>query len=453
VTPFECPGRSAARSDVRCSFVTLPEDDQFPDGPTIEIAVAEIDGSTILGTTPLVFLNGGPGAATLEYIDQFPPGGLPTVLIDQRGTGLSQPNLGCPEIDELDAVFAQMESRDPTFEEIYREATIACRDRLEAEGVNVAAFTTENNADDVALIRRALGYEEWDLWGASYGTRLALTLMRDHPEGIRAVVLDGSFPHPVDFWAEFPVNADRAIRHLIDSCAASESCRETFGDLGALIDEAVAGLDESPATVRVVPSGSGTAQDYLIDGPGLYSLIFEMLYVTDWIPDLPLLISRAAEGDVTEMVERIVSTSAPLALAMYDAVHCPEEVAYFDLDAMLEFLAGLPEPAQVAFDTQTAIDDCAIWGLDPAPVIETFPVTSTIPTLLISGSFDPITPPSWGRLAAETLPNSTFVEMGDEGHGSATECSALIFGSFLIDPTAPLDTSCAEGRTVDFTTS
>lgn len=433
-------------------MVTVPEDDRFPDGPTIEIAVAEISGSAALGTTPLVFLNGGPGAPTLRYLDSFPPGGLPTVLIDQRGTGLSRPSLVCPEIDELDPVFAQIESRDTTYDDLYRDATAQCRDRLEAEGVNVAAFTTENLADDVALIRRALGYEEWDVWGASYGTRVALTLMRDHPEGIRSVLLDSSFPHPVDFWAEFPVNADRAIRHLIDSCAASESCSAAYGDLGGLIEAAVAGLDEQPVSVRAVPPDSAEPVDYLIDGPGLYGLIFEMLYVTDWIPELPLLISRAAAGDVTEMVERVVSTSAPTAHALYDSVHCPEEVAYFDVDSMLDFLDGLPEPAQVAFDTHGAIEDCAVWGFDAAPLLETLPVTSTVPTLVISGSFDPITPPSWGRLAAETLPNSTFVEIGDQGHGVSTDCGELIWGAFLADPTAPLDTSCAEGRTVDFVT-
>ena len=439
-----------------CSFVTVPEDYDVPDGPTIDIAVAEIANEPMLSGTPLVFLNGGPGGATIEHADAFIGAGVPMVLLDQRGTGFSNPDLDCFELDDLYPTFAAMESREAAFEDVYRDAATRCRDRLLGEGVNMAAFTTANNAADVALIRQALGYEEWDFWGSSYGTRLALAVMRDHPEGIRSVVLDSTFPQPVDLFGQLGVNFDRALQHLINACAADSSCAAAFGDLGELLETAVQRLDDDPVTVTVNRPGSGDPLDYLVDGPALYNLLFDQLYDTRVLPRLPLLISEAADGDPSELVERVVSQGDPEVLtfaeAMYDAVNCPEEVAYFDLGAMLDFLSTRPEPFQVATDTEPVIEDCAIWALDPAPASAKDLVTSDIPTLIVSGSFDPITPPDWGRLAGGTLSNSIFVELGDQGHGIATICGTRLMFGFLRDPTGPQDLSCAEGRTVDFVT-
>jgi pimeloyl-ACP methyl ester carboxylesterase len=438
-------------------MVTVPEEAADPAGPTIEIAVAYIANEPLLSDVPLVFLNGGPGAATLEYADAFVGAGVPVVLIDQRGTGISTPNLDCPELDDLYPTFSAMPSRDEGFEDIYRDATRSCRDRLLSEGVNVGAYTTANNANDIDLVRTALELDEWNIWGSSYGTRLALATMRDHPEGIRAVVLDATFPQPVDLFGTLATNADRAIQYLIDSCSADQACDQAFGDLGQLLDEAVSGLDAEPVTLTVPRPGSGEPLDYYVDGPALYSLLFDQLYDTRVLPRLPLLISQAANGDVRELVDRVVSQGDPEILvfseAMYDAVNCPEEVAYFDLDEMREFLDDTPEPFQVAFDTEAVIEDCAIWDLNAADPSVKDPVSSSIPTLVVSGSFDPITPPDWGRLASGTLSNSTFVELGDQGHGIGTICGTRVMFAFLVDPTGPQDLSCVPDRTVDFETS
>jgi pimeloyl-ACP methyl ester carboxylesterase len=453
VTPFDCPGEAASAENIRCSYVTVPEDDDFPAGPTIDIAVAEVD-SPFFSDTPVAFLQGGPGGEIVSEIDVFSQLGLSMVLIDQRGTGLSRPNLECPEIDELYPVFSALPSRDDSYESSYRQALSSCRDRLLSEGVNMEAFTTENNADDIAIIREALGYEEWDLWGSSYGSRLALTVLQDHPEGVRSVILDGSFPPQLDFYAGIPAGADRAMTHLFESCAASPSCAAAFGDLEALFETAVQRLDENPAAVRLSRSEFDEPFDYLVDGPALHGLLFEMLYVTPWLADLPFLISRAAQGDVSEIVRRIDEVWAPLAVAMNDAIMCPEEAAYFDVAALSEYLAGRSEPFRVAFDTESVIEDCRIWGLPAAPEAVKLPVTSDVPALVVAGSYDPITPPDFGRMAAATLPNSTFVEIGDQGHGfaMATLCGTRITLGFLDDPTVAPDTSCADDQSVDFRT-
>lgn len=186
---------------------------------------------------PIVALHGGPGGNALDsmdhwlYIFQSTLAFRDVIVLDQHGTGFSQPSLNCPELEEpLYAHYAQdisMVEQDQRF----IQALKTCRDRLVQEGVDLDAYTSTDNAADVDDLRRALGYSEWNIYGISYGSLLALTVMRDFPEGLRSVILDAVHPPQVDLYASWVVNMERALNLLFERCAADVECSQVYPDL------------------------------------------------------------------------------------------------------------------------------------------------------------------------------------------------------------------------------
>ena len=214
------PSRTAA--SVRCGALVVPENRDEPTGRTLRLAVAVFKNpSATTASDPIVYLSGGPGGSALEYLRYtfdplfagLSPSGRDVVVFDQRGVGVSQPALDCAlETGTLDD-------------------WLSCGERLRATA-DLGQYHTAWNAADVNDLRIALGYDRINLWGASYGTRLALDVMRDYPQAVRSVVLDSVYPPDVDLQVDAPANAQRAFDHLFASCAAEASCAAAFPDLG-----------------------------------------------------------------------------------------------------------------------------------------------------------------------------------------------------------------------------
>ncbi len=145
-------------------------------------------------------------------------------------------------------------------------------------------------------LRIALGYAEWNLYGVSYGTRLAQTVMRDFPEGVRSVILDSVYPPQVDGYAEMAVNAERAFNLLFDRCSADSKCNAAYPELKTVFYDTVAQLDANPTTLTLVRPKTGQAYEAVINGDHLITIIFSLLYQTDALPYLPNLIYDLHEG-------------------------------------------------------------------------------------------------------------------------------------------------------------
>jgi pimeloyl-ACP methyl ester carboxylesterase len=231
-----CPDQLPALETARCGFLVVPEDRSEPDGPKIRVAIAIVPAvARKPASEPLVYLEGGPGGTAFFESQRLVDIGFnethDLILVEQRGTFFSEPFLACPVIDEFN--FRALNRRSTTASTRHRHvaATRACRKQLVAQGVNLSAYNTTENAADVADLRRALGYTQWNIFGVSYGSNLALTLMRDHPEGIRSVVLDSTVPPQINKLPEFWPNARDAFDDLFRACAEQADCRESFSDL------------------------------------------------------------------------------------------------------------------------------------------------------------------------------------------------------------------------------
>jgi pimeloyl-ACP methyl ester carboxylesterase len=377
------------------------------------------------------------------------------ILFDQRGTGYSWPNLGCPELDEEGV---EIRDGDP-----FLDALSQCRDRLTDLGVDLSDYHSAASAQDVADLRQILNVESWNLLGISYGTRLALTIMRDLPDGVRSVVLDSVYPSNVDAYAEQALTFGEAINLLLDGCAEDADCDAAFPDLRQTFYELLLALDAEPLYFAADEIDSD--EDLEVDAYTFVSQITNALYDTDLIPLLPQLISDTSYGDYELLLwgfllaedegysrqrpdnaDPVDEGSLSDAQGMFYSVECFEEAPFADLDnvyALAETLDPLLAQILIA-EVLEFFDACAIWLDEQAPPVEAEPVYSELPVLILAGEYDPVTPPSWALLAAETLPNHIYVELPRGGHAltDIDECISAITLAFLADPTQEPDTGC-----------
>ncbi|MBX3000870.1 MAG: alpha/beta fold hydrolase [Caldilineaceae bacterium] len=445
---------------ITCGYMQVPQDRREPDGLQIEIAVAMISSlSDEPLADPILYLEGGPGGGALISSESWLESPLrqerQVILFDQRGTSYSWPNLGCPEIDE-----ASLSSRDG---DLFWDALTECRDRLIDLGVDLADYHSAASAQDVADLRRVLGVESWNLLGISYGTRLALTIMRDLPDGVRSVVLDSVYPPNVDAYAEQAITFGGAINLLLDGCAEDPDCDDAFPDLRQTFYDLLLELDADPLYFEADEIDS--EEDVEVDAYTFVSVITDSLYDTDLIPLLPQLIANTYDGDYDLLLwdflltededysrqrpdnaDPVDEASLYDAQGMFYSVECFEEAPFADLDNVYALAETLdPTLAQLMIeDVLDFFDACAIWLDEQAPALESDPVYSELPVLILAGEYDPVTPPSWARLAAETLPNHIYVELPRGGHAltDIDKCISEITLAFLADPTQEPDTVC-----------
>lgn len=441
-----------------CGYLTVPADYDDPSAGTYEIAVAVFPATgEQTSDVPVIYLEGGPGGNALAGLEVS--GGVilgplnesrDVIVFDQRGAGFSEPSLSCPETRELTRELIGQALPLAEENERYLDALQRCRDRFIKEGVDLSTVNSAANAADVDRLRTALGHEQWDLYGSSYGTRLAQNVMRDFPDGVRRVVLDSSYPLELDLFASIPTGSERAFRLMLDSCAADSACSEHYPDLEGTLLEAFDRLTASPEPGAASFDLDGDVVDTLMTGERLAWLGFEAFYQTDVIPWLPEIITEAAKGNVEPanlMLSNSLINDAFSSVGMHFSTRCADETPFTSLEAIAASIAASPlfsriqDPAGTY--AQDAFETCAVWDVEPSPPVENEPVRSDIPTLVLAGEYDPVTPPPHGMAVAANLSKATFVEFPAVGHGIILEgdCAKSIINAFLDGEDAP-DTSC-----------
>ena len=444
---------------VTCGFLTVPEargPAQADPTRTIRIAAAVFHSSSDTPLPdPIIYLDGGPGGHTLRFagfeIDNYRPflESRDVIFFDQRGVGFSQPNLTCPEGDRIRYDLLSAPTDDVALMREFDAIYSACRDNYIAQGIQITAYNSAENAADVRDLLTALGYEQANLFGVSYGTRLALTIMRDHPQIVRSAVLDSVYPPDVNLFNELAPNMDRAFNTLFDGCAAIPACAERYPDLREVFFETVDRLNAEPELVSFFDSYTATPRDILVTGDILVDGLFGLLYRTDVIPTLPQIIYEAQAGRYDAFLDDLVFelfTGQFFSATLYDAVLCYEEMPLATFEQALTLAQDLP--IQIADLLLPQVEDyhrfCDAWADTSADPIEDAPVTSDLPALVLAGEYDPITPPEWGQRAAATLTRSFFYQFPGLGHGvvSSDACAAGIMATFIDDPTREPEADC-----------
>jgi pimeloyl-ACP methyl ester carboxylesterase len=441
---------------VECGFVVVPEDHNDPAGPTIRIAVAVFkDQSDEHQPDPVMFLTGGPGEKTvhnaLAMARVFGPihPNRDFVVFDQRGVGLSEPALECPEF--VQALFDLLDEPDPEVAlQAQFEALMACRDRLVSEGHNLSAYNTVQNAADVNAIRIALGYDQVNLYGGSYGSLLAQATMRDHPEAIRSVAINSVLPLEKSIFVS--TTTANAVLRLLDACAADEACDSAYPDLQEVLFEVIDRLNAEPIPITVTNPLDGQSYDTWLTGDAVLGNLVTFLYITQIIPVLPQAIFDVYNGDYDLMTQLSSTKLALLDLTtrgMLFSVLCTDDLIGRTSEDLLNIRAALPRQLVSSADPEVIVEYgifgiCENWPVEEADPWVKEPLVSDIPTLVLEGEFDPVTPPEYGQLVAENLSNSHFFEFPGEGHNIivANECARSIAGAFIDDPTRAPDAAC-----------
>jgi pimeloyl-ACP methyl ester carboxylesterase len=417
------------------------------DGGTIELPVVVVRAT---GRNPapdaIVIPAGGPGypgAGDLGWARSGLNRQHDIVLYDQRGTGGSVPSLECPEVD---AAFVDALQDDRSYREergALARARADCLDRLQANGVDLTDFHSEASAADLDDLRQALGYEQWNLLGISYGGRLALATMRSHPDGVRAAILDSVYDVTYGGLASERDRIERAFRRLASGCTADPACSGAHGDLNAKYERVRRLYNAEPIVVDVDLGDGKGPQQFVITGDDMIAGLFNALYDAALIPLLPTIMGDLLAGE-TSIVPALVQRGVPFATgaadAMAHAVDCADnaQLDTTDADAMV-----YEDPGRLGLVVALAGVCPASWPATPGAF--NAPVTSDIPSLVLAGSYDPITPPAGTEAVARHLTNSTFLLVDPVGHGVTgyNACIDAIELAFLDDPSATLDTRCA----------
>jgi pimeloyl-ACP methyl ester carboxylesterase len=445
--------------DLVCGYLIVPEDRSQPEGTQVKLPLVIFHTqSSNPKPDPVIYLTPGGGfnlMPILSFYMQFFGDAIlrdrDFIVYNQRGAPLSEPSLGCPGYGNL--LYNLARKSDLSKEErMTQKVTFLrnCRDDLVKQGINLEMYSSTTNAADANDLRIALGFEHANYYGSSYGTTLGLALIRDHPEGVRSIILDSVQPPQVASNSERAPNAYRAFVKLFEACAADDYCNQTYPELEATFYQVIDNLNANSVTT----TAPGFEVSY---GGGVFSEAIYSMMVSAQAESAPRAIYAAAEGDfhyVDPYIPDILNAVSPSGLdtisaGVFYSLACREEVPFDSYENALALATDLP-PAiadhylfHFAFWQFTL---CEAWEIKAGDPVVNEPVISDVPALIYAGQFDPITPSAWGQLAAETLSNSFFYELPNLGHGvmDSDRCALVIGLQFLDDPLTEPDASCMD---------
>jgi pimeloyl-ACP methyl ester carboxylesterase len=429
----------------QCATLTVPLDSASPAGPTLALSVARIPALTATpAPDPLVLVNGGPGGSGIDLYLQARAAFEPVhrdrdiVLLDQRGTGRSLAGLGCSIPAEL-----TLETAGP---EELRSAVVACLEQLEADP---RFFTTSAAVRDLEQLRAALGVEQWNLYGISYGTRVAQHYLRRYPERVRSVVLDGIVPAALALGPDTAGNAHAMLERVFARCAQDPSCSARYGALAAKFMDLRQRFAAQSMTVELSDPVSSAWESVALVEAHFQAVVRLMSYAAPTIALLPLVLDEAYKGNYVPLAAQsevlVASVADSLSFAMHNSVVCTEDRPFFTPgDAERE-----PEPYLGATIVDALVTICSVWpgGVQDADFKAA--VVSDRPVLLLSGELDPVTPPEYAeRVMRAGLTNARHLVAPGQGHGvAAVGCAPRLIREFLAAPSpSALAAECLEAE-------
>lgn len=437
------PGSPGVKA--RCGTMLRPENPADPESPQIELRVAVVPALNLVPETdPFVPISGGPGQGTIEFYTRF-QGALEGVrrnrdilLVDQRGTGESS-RMDC-KLDDEAILFETEFSLDDTLEFI--------EDCLAELPHDPRYFTTSVAVTDLEAVREALGYTTLNLYGISYGSRVAQHFARQYPESTRTVIIDGVVPPQVSLGPEIATESQKAVDRILARCVEDAACNERFPDIEAKFARVVATLQAAPVTVQVPNPNTGRMEEVSFGEGQFAGAVRLLIYSPNTIALLPLFLHEADAGNYAPLAAQFMLTaiamSDAIAMGMHNSVMCTEDMPFLDPDTIdYEQIAA---SYMGVFQLEVLEAMCEIWP--PGPIDDGFkePVKSDIPFLLLSGDADPITPPRYAEMAAVDLSNAVHLVGEKQGHGMAmVGCMDRIIADFVTsaDPET-LETDCME---------
>jgi len=459
---------------VECGYLVVPEDRAKPKGNQVRIATAilRVPGGDP-EPDPVFILHGGPGGGSLKVFElsytDFTPfleTNRDVIFFDQRGVGLSEPELDCPELRAAmtDLFDHTLDGQQVTINEAHdhlSSVSSECANGF-AQSIDLSAYDSATSAADVNDLRLALGYEQINLYAESYGPRVAQIVMRDFPDTLRSVALDAAMStySPLeDQVSQF----GGAFNRILEDCAADEACNSAFPDLRTVWFDVLDQLDQNPVPVSITNPLTGETSDVLLDDGALSTAVWQFVYQTRNIPSTPALIYAVSQGEYGPAVDAFARFNIPITLMSigdFFNITCRERFSISEIESFDALMEEYPETKvfweENLFWSRNQLfspELCPSWGGGGVADSEYEPVVSSIPTILTLGNHDPSGAAEESSRIAETLENSfgpyVFDGMGHVVYGG-DECPTSVVNAFIIDPTSEPDASCLEDVSLEF---
>jgi pimeloyl-ACP methyl ester carboxylesterase len=446
LTPCEVAGATQAKEKAQCGTFEVLEDRVRKSGRRIALKIMVFPATgQEKSPDPLFYIPGGPGSSATEDAPYVAPRYAKIreqhdlVFVDQRGTGGSNP-LNCD-------FFKPSDLRSYLGEYFPLEDVRKCRQQLEPKA-NLELYTTPIAMDDLDDVRAALGYKQINIIGASYGTRAAQVYLKHHESRVRAVILHGVSPTNQSMPRDFPQHTEAALKGVIQECAEDDACRAAFPNLAAEVKSVLARLMRGPVEVKLSRQKGTESVRVKLSRDLAAEAIRYMLYQPAAASRIPLFIHVAAQGNFVPLAEAAISYRQQIVATgsngMYLSVTCAEDLPRInpgegERNGVNTFLGDYRLRQQRAA--------CSLWAQAKMPSDYAEPTRSDVPALILTGQWDPVTPPIYGDTAAKYLSQSVHVIVPHGGHGfgglNGLDCIDNLIASFIErGTTAGLDTSC-----------
>ena len=435
------PQFGPASVEAQCGTLSVAENPAQPDGRRIDLAIAWVQGDdgAELAPDPVFMLAGGPGQSAKQTYPQVAPAFKDVldhrnvILVDQRGTGGSHP-LKCKFDDDAGAMDTPDEAR---------ALTARCRDTL-AKTADLRFYTTTDAVRDLDAVRKALGVDKLNLIGISYGTRVAQQYAMRHPGHTRSLVLDSVAPNSLILGNDFATSLERALDLQFAQCEKTPACVSTLGHPRQQLDALMATLRADAPLVRYRDSATGAFKEERLEPEAVAGLMRMYAYVPMMSALLPLQLHEASQGryDGLMALTRMLGDSVgdQMAMGMQLSVVCSEDAHGFKADPAAE---GTLLGNQFA---EFLGAQCETWPRGAMPADFHQPLTGNIPTLVLEGEFDPVTPPRYGEDVVSHLSNARLLVLKGQGHNViGAGCMPKLFAQFLSTTDAKaLDAKCLD---------
>lgn len=436
---------AVAAVEAQCATFAVPENRAAPDGRQIELAIAWVPTEGEAEPDPVFMLAGGPGQGARATFPSVTTGFRDVlrrrhvILVDQRGTGGSNP-LACRDAEGNNA-FGDPLDESPEAARRFAEGCLAELSKTS----DVRHYTTTDAVADLDAVRQALGAERINLYGGSYGTRVAQQYAKTFPQHTRAVVLDSVVPMSLVLGSEHAKNLDAALDAQFARCAADAACAAALPDPAGAVDRVRAALAvPGLARVRYRDPTSGEWREEIPTSGHLAVVLRLFSYSPVTATLLPVVLSQALDGDHAPLLAQarflMGSVGEQIMHGMQLSVICSEDADEFE---------ARPEDAGTLLGSaliELTRAQCAVWPRGQRPADFRAPLTGDLPVLAISGEFDPVTPPRYGDAAIAQLSNARHLVLPGQGHTPINVgCMPQLFAQFIETADAKaLDATCLD---------
>jgi pimeloyl-ACP methyl ester carboxylesterase len=462
---------------ITCGVVPVPEDRDVYPGRTVRLAVAIFHStSPSPSEDPVLYLHDGPVSSAIQWAAiNYEHFVLPIIesrdliVFDLRGSGLSLPNLDCPEVTTVQRLDQRGSLNGDQKSAAYSSAVSTCRQRLASYGIDLSKYITKAGAADAQDVIRALGFEKVNLFGIADGSRLAQIVLRDYSDHVRSAILDSPMPLGVNFIKEAAAHYDMALNALFAHCIDDPVCNSTYPTLGTVFDDLVADLNSEPIQVTI-PGDPGVPDfELLLDGQTLTRAILSSLNSSFYISSIPRIITGFNSQDratsLSFIQEALSLQEQPLiylSSGMRFSADCTEQVYATTSQDLVQAQEAYPRARSLGIeailgDGELLYSLCNLWGAAPYEPGDDQSIQPNVPVLVLAGEFDTSYPASLARRLSEDLPGGHFLEIPGSGHAPTFNrrfsCPITLVNTFLANPEQFPDPACLESMAVSYYTT